>query len=211
VRTLLLATRNEGKLREMRHLLRHLDVRLESVASHPEVGDIEETGSTFEENARIKAIGSARASGLWAIAEDSGIGVDALGGAPGVRSARYAGVHGDDDANNRKLLAALAGERDRAARYACCIALANPEGEVLATATGTCEGRIAKEPRGKGGFGYDPLFEPERAPGRTMAELTPVEKSSISHRGQAVRAFVPLLRALLEQAADEVRRGGEPS
>ena len=173
MKPLLLATRNQGKVREMRTLLLGLGVRIETLASHPEAGEVEETGATVEEN-------------------------DALGGAPGIRSARYAGVHGDDAANCGKLLRELCDAVDRSARYVCSIALATPEGEILASAQGTCEGSIADEPRGKGGFGYDPVFVPERSARHTMAELEPRDKALLSHRGQAMRAFVPLLRVHLE-------------
>jgi len=174
-------------------LLAGEDISLETLSAHKEVGDIEETGETFEENAGIKASHAARATGLWTLGEDSGIVVDALGGAPGVLSARYAGVHGDDVGNNRKLIADLQGVENRAARYVCALALANSEGEVVATVHGVSEGRIIDEPRGSAGFGYDPYFVPEGET-RTNAELSGNEKSAISHRGRAVRAFVPILR-----------------
>ena len=212
MRRLLLATRNPGKLRELRELLDAAglgpDLALETLDAHPEAPEIEETGETFEANARLKAAGSARAAGTWTLAEDSGLVVDALGGAPGVYSARYAGTHGDDRANNARLLRELAGEARRSARYVCVVALANPEGEVVATAGGTCEGEIAAAPRGEGGFGYDPLFLPALCPGRSMAELAPERKRAISHRGRALRAFLPRLRARLETAAEG---DGEPA
>ena len=199
MRRLLLATRNEGKLRELHMLLDDLEVRLETLAGHPEVGDVEEDGPSFEDNARKKATHAARRSGLWAVAEDSGLCVDVLGGAPGVRSARYAGVHGDDAANNARLLRELASASERTARYVCALALARPDGEIVACARGVCEGSIADTLRGSGGFGYDPLFIPERIPGLTMAELPPEQKNLISHRAQALHAFVPLLRAHLTE------------
>jgi XTP/dITP diphosphohydrolase len=202
VKRLLLATRNAGKIREMRDLLASLDVQLETLFSHPEAGEIEETGETFEDNARLKAVHAARATGLWAVAEDSGLCVDALGGNPGVRSARYSGVHGDDEANNAKLLREMEGKTERRARYVCVLCLARPDGEVLVTTRGVCEGEIATAARGSGGFGYDPLFLPERIPGPTMAELHPEQKNLISHRGQGLHAFLPLLRAHLEAAED---------
>lgn len=189
----LVATRNEGKLRELRTLLAGEPLQLDTLATHPEVGEVDETGETFEENAAIKASHAARATGLWAIGEDSGIVVDALGGAPGVRSARYAGVHGDDEANNRKLIDALKGVEKRAARYVCALTLADPTGQVVSTVHGVSEGWIIDEPRGSGGFGYDPYFLPEGET-RTNAELSEREKSAISHRGRAVRAFIPVLR-----------------
>jgi len=197
LKRLLLATRNDGKLREMRPFLEGLELRLETLASHPEIGDVDENGATFEENARKKATHAARLSGLWTVAEDSGICVDALGGAPGVRSARYAGVHGDDAANNACLLRELGAATDRRARYVCVLVLARPDGEVVVATRGVCEGEIAREPRGQSGFGYDPLFIPERIPGQTMAQLPRDQKSLISHRAQSLHAFLPLLRAHL--------------
>lgn len=201
----LLATRNEGKLRELRTLLSGQPIQLESLEAHVEVGEVDETGDVFEENARLKAGHGARKTGLWTIGEDSGIEVDALGGAPGVRSARYAGVHGDDDANNRKLIEALKGVDDRSARYLCALALANPEGQIVSTVRGASEGRIVDEPRGTGGFGYDPHFVPEGET-RTNAELTEREKSAQSHRGRAVRALIPILR--LNVGLPSVEAGG---
>ena len=127
--------------------------------------------------------------------------VDKLGGEPGVLSARYAGVQGDVAANNAKLLLELEGESQRTARFICVMALARPDGEIVAIGHGTCEGTIAEQPRGSRGFGYDPLFIPERAPQFTMAELQPEEKGLISHRGQAMRSFIPLLRVHLDEQA----------
>ncbi len=195
MRTLLLATRNEGKVRELKALLRNEPIRTETLDAHPEVGEIEETGQTFDANARLKATHAARSTGLWAVGEDSGLEVDALNGAPGVHSARYAREHGDDAANNAKLMRELEGAKDRTARYVCVMALAQPDGEIVATTRGTCEGRLIEAPRGDGGFGYDPYFVLERTQReRTMAELEPAEKDLISHRGQATRAFIPLVR-----------------
>ncbi len=199
MKRLLLATRNEAKARELRELLQGVEVRVESLASHPEAPDVEEPGGTFEANACLKATQAATSTGLWAVAEDSGLVVDKLGGEPGVRSARYAGIHGDSEANNSKLLSELEGESQRSARFVCVVVLACPDGEVVATGHGTCEGTIAEEPRGSQGFGYDPLFIPERAPQLTMAELDAREKGLISHRGQAMRAFLPLLRLHLAE------------
>ena len=191
--SLLLATRNDAKVREIRQLLADGPLDLETLASHPEVGEVEETGKTFDENARIKAAHAARTTRQWTIGEDSGLEVDALDLAPGVRSARFAGVHGDDEANNAKLLCDLEGQTMRTARYVCVLALADPDGEIVATMRGTCEGHIAESGRGDGGFGYDPLFVPQRMD-RTMAQLTSAEKNAISHRGQALRAFLPTVR-----------------
>lgn len=199
VRSLLVATRNEGKLRELRPLLDGTGLILATLASHPEAGDVAESGATFDENARIKASSAARATGLWTVADDSGLEVDALGGAPGVRSARYAGVHGDDAANTAKLLRDLDGKTDRRARFVCAMALARPDGEIVATAYGVCQGAISTAPRGTGGFGYDPVFVPAVFPDQTMAELDRHDKNAVSHRGAALRAFLPLLRAHLPE------------
>ncbi|MCX8006545.1 MAG: XTP/dITP diphosphatase [Coriobacteriia bacterium] len=191
------ASSNEGKVREIRHVLEPLGwevVRAVDVGGR--LIDVEETGETFLENALIKARAYAAAFGCPALADDSGLEVDALGGAPGVRSARYAGEPTDDAANNAKLLAELSDvpAPERTARFRCVLALAWPDGRVLA-ADGVCEGSIGFEPRGTNGFGYDPLFLPAAAAGRTMAQLSPDEKSAISHRGSALRA----LRGALEQ------------
>jgi XTP/dITP diphosphohydrolase len=190
---LLLATRNRGKALELCELLARENVVLDTLADHPNLPDVEETGKTFEENARLKASAGARATGTWALGEDSGLEVDALDGAPGVFSARYAGVHGDDAANNALLLRELGGKTDRRARFVCCMALARPDGSIAATSRGFCEGRIREEPAGTGGFGYDPLFVPENGLA-TLAELEAREKSLLSHRGQALRAILGLLR-----------------
>lgn len=195
-RAILVATRNEGKLKELRLLLEGTGLRLETLGSHPEAGEVEETGATFEENARLKASYAARVTGLWSIADDSGLEVNALGGAPGVLSARYAGVHGDDAANTARLLRELEGKGDRRARFVCAMALARPSsGEIVAMARGLCEGMIVDTPRGTGGFGYDPVFVPALMPWETMAELDRHDKNEVSHRGAALRAFLPMLRA----------------
>ena len=169
-------------------------------------GDPVEDGETFETNAAIKARFGVRASGLPTLADDSGIEVDALDGGPGVRTRRYAGEDATDDENNAKLLAALAGlPPERAGRrYVCVLALAlpgdaGPRGGVTVIMTrGTCRGRIATEPRGTGGFGYDPIFEPASEPpgGRTLGLWTPAEKHAISHRARAARRMAPKLAAL---------------
>ena len=168
-------------------------------------GEPVEDGLTFETNARIKARFAARATGLPALADDSGIEVEALGGRPGVRTRRYAGPNATDDDNNAKLLQELADTPTdlRGARYVCVLALALPDaaapgGLRILTRRGTTRGRIALEPRGSGGFGYDPLFEParERAGGRTFGEYSRAEKDAISHRGRAARRMTPLLSEL---------------
>lgn len=196
MKPVLLATRNEGKVREILALMAEDPIEVETLVAHRDAGEVEETGKTFEENARLKAGEYARRTGRWTIAEDSGLMVDALGGEPGVRSARWAGEHGDDAANNAKLIAELEGVPNRRARYVCAIALARPNGDVVACVRGVCEGRIAEAPRGTGGFGYDPFFVAEGEI-RTNAELPADEKNALSHRGQALRSFLPLLRLYL--------------
>ncbi len=200
---LLIATHNPGKVREYRELLRDLPVRLTFL---DEVGiddEVPETGRTFEENAVQKALAYARRSGLLTLADDSGLEVDALGGAPGVHSARYAGPHATDEDRIRKLLDALRGvppER-RTARFRCVIAVATPEGDLI-TAEGRVEGRIAEAPRGHHGFGYDPVFYlPDL--GKTMAELPPEEKNRLSHRARAAEAIKPKLRAWLARQQEK--------
>jgi XTP/dITP diphosphohydrolase len=160
------------------------------------VGDleVEETGTTFEENSMLKAESIMRATGMPAIADDSGLMVDALGGAPGVYSARYSGEDATDEENNRKLLAEMADVPDekRAARFVSVITLCYPDGRTL-VARGECEGRIGRVPKGESGFGYDPLFVPDGMDGRTYAELSPEEKNSISHRAAALKRLAELL------------------
>lgn len=198
--TIVLASGNHGKLAELRSLLGNSV----AVRSAPDLGIAlpEETGTTFEENAILKARAVAEATGLMAIADDSGLEVDALDGAPGVYSARYAGVDADDDRNIVKLLESLEDVPDerRSARFRCVIAIAFSPGEIVTT-SGFCEGRIISERRGDGGFGYDPVFLlPE---GRTMAELGPEEKNAVSHRGHAMRDAVEVLRQRLTQTHTE--------
>jgi len=203
---LLIATRSAHKLRELRELL-HLDHgELVSLDELGIPGDPVEDGETFETNAALKARFGARASGLPTLADDSGLEVDALGGNPGVRTRRYAGENATDDDNNRKLLGALDGlpADRRGARYVCVLALALPDvhgprgGLPVTLARGTCRGRIATEPRGTGGFGYDPIFEPSPEPpgGRTFGLWTPAEKHAVSHRARAARRMTPRLAAL---------------
>ena len=192
---LLFATTNPHKLNEVKAIMSPAGV---DVVGLDEVADAlpepVEDGETFADNARIKTTHYARATGRWCLAEDSGLEVDALGGEPGVRSARYAGTGSTrrdrDRANNEKLLAGLAGvpaER-RAARFVCAMCLADPRGEIVAETRGTLEGVIADRPAGTNGFGYDPLLHLP-ADGCTCAELSPMEKNARSHRGQAARAM----------------------
>ena len=186
-----LASHNQGKLREMRDILSELGIE---VLSQKDAGvdvDPEETGTTFEENAIIKAKAVMEASGLPAVADDSGLMVDALGGAPGVYSARFGGSHDlPDSYRNEYLLKKLENTEQRGAKYVSVIAVAYPDGRIL-TARGECHGEIARTEKGSGGFGYDPLF---RLPdGRHMAELTSEEKNRISHRGVALRELKRIL------------------
>jgi XTP/dITP diphosphohydrolase len=191
------ASKNPAKRAEMIRILARLPVRVESLARFPDAPDVAETGRTFAENAAAKATAFAAACGLPTVADDSGLVVDALDGAPGVHSARYAGRHGDDAANCAKLLAALRGvpAGRRTARFRCCIAVADARG-VLVTLEGACEGHIADAPAGSNGFGYDPVFIPTGHT-RTMAQLIPEQKDALSHRGQALRRFAAWLAARL--------------
>ena len=182
----LLASNNGHKIKEIKEILGDffdvVSLREAGVESDPE-----ETGATFEENARIKAVAGMKASGMPCIADDSGLEVFALDGLPGVMSARYAGGHGDDSANNEKLLRELENASDRSARYVCVICMAFPNGHEI-VARGECRGTILKETRGEGGFGYDPLFFFPQF-GKTFAEITAEEKNEVSHRKAALREF----------------------
>jgi XTP/dITP diphosphohydrolase len=185
---LVLATRNPHKLREFEALLAPHRV----VPLPPEVELPPETGETFEENAAAKARAAALATGLPAVADDSGIAAAALGGRPGVRSARYAGEGASDEDNLAKLLREVP-EDDRRVAYVCALAFATPEGDVHVLEE-RCEGTLSDSPRGDAGFGYDPAFVPsDRDDGRTMSELTQEEKDAVSHRGRAARAFLEWL------------------
>ena len=184
---LLIATRNSGKMRELRQLLGGVPHEIASLDDLGIADEIEETGATFEENAALKAEGYSQLSGLLTLADDSGLEVDALGGAPGVRSARYAGADASDADRVSLLLKNLEGTRadDRSARFRCVIAISAP-GERTRLYSGVCEGRIAAEPRGDNGFGYDPVFDfPEL--GMTMAELPSERKNAVSHRARAAK------------------------
>ena len=199
-----LATGNLHKLAEMRTLLEGLPLRLVSPGELPpgrRFEGAEETGATFEANAAIKALHAARSSGLWALADDSGLEVPALDGRPGVISARYAGEGAGDLANNRKLVAEAraAGLVRPLARFRCDLIVTTPEGRVVARGSGVCEGVLIEEARGRGGFGYDPHFlVPDLD--RTFAELLPSEKNAISHRARAaaglVRALEPIVASM---------------
>lgn len=189
-----LGTTNPGKLKELEAILRELGVQW-TLCPRPAMGEIVEDGQTFEENALIKAKAVQAVAGGYALADDSGLEVDALGGAPGVVSARFAGPNATDDDNNRHLLQKLKGmdAGQRRARFVAAIALVGPEG-VLGSARGVCEGHIAEEARGAGGFGYDPYFIPDGY-GQSMAQLSAAEKNGISHRGRALRALLAELQS----------------
>ena len=203
---LVVATRSEHKLRELRALLRLDRAELVSLDDLGVRGEPVEDGATFEANAALKARWAARQTGLPSLADDSGLEVDALGGKPGIRTRRYAGEQATDADNNAKLLAALRGREpaDRAARYVCVLALAQPEragprgGLPVTTRRGIARGRIATAPRGSNGFGYDPIFEPLAEPpgGRTLGEWSAEAKNAISHRGKAARRMATVLGEL---------------
>lgn len=193
MKRLILGSRNKKKLHELVDLLGDL-VPVSDLTPFANAPEVEETGTTFEENARLKATTVAKALGEWVLGEDSGLCVPSLKGEPGVYSARYAGEHGNDAANNAKLLQEMdAFEGDqRSAYYVSTAALSNPTGEVIAVVAGQCWGRIVREPRGTGGFGYDPLFEiPEYH--ATFGELSLPVKQALSHRGRAMFKLRPIL------------------
>ena len=199
---LMVGTNNRGKVREYEELLANMPGALQITfpAQESLALEVEETGETFEANARIKALAYAQASGLPSLADDSGLEVDALAGAPGVHSARYAGPGSSDADRYRKLLDALGDTPtgQRSARFRCVVAFALPDGTVR-TASGTCEGEIGFSPRGEHGFGYDPVFIVEGHGGRTMAELPPEVKNEISHRARALMALRPILEQQMQQ------------
>lgn len=182
---ILIATRNRHKLGEIRAILDTPGIEWLDLSGFPDAPPVVEDLPTFEGNAVKKAAETAAFTGLWTLADDSGLEVAALGGAPGVLSARYAGEPCSDAANNRKLLAALDGGADRTARFRCVVALAHPRGDCR-WVEGRCDGRIVDTPRGAGGFGYDPLFVPDGFD-RTYAELDPAVKNAISHRARALQ------------------------
>lgn len=195
---LVLGTHNAKKLVELRLLLPEDRIRLTPLSQISDAVDVDETGETFAENAALKATIQATKLGRWVLAEDSGLTVDALGGKPGIHSARYAGEHGNDEANNDKLLQELSGlpAEKRRAQFNCHLCLSDPSGHVRLTTHGVCGGRIATERSGSAGFGYDPLFViPEYH--RSFGELDLTVKRAISHRSRALRSFVPKLMRLI--------------
>jgi XTP/dITP diphosphohydrolase len=196
---LVLATNNTHKVIELSRILAagHVDVQVSSLAEFPGAPDVAETGTTFAANALLKAHAIARFTGLPAVADDSGICVDALNGMPGVLSARWSGRHGDDEANLRLLLAQLTDVPDkrRGAQFVCAAALVLPGGQEHVS-EGAVAGMLIREPRGTGGFGYDPIFVPDGAQ-ITTAEMDPADKDRISHRGKALRRLAPVIAALV--------------
>lgn len=197
--TLVIGSRNAKKRDELVHLLGPEGIAVKTLADFPDLTlDVDEDGDTFEHNARKKATEYAQALGAWVLADDSGLSIDALGGAPGVYSAHYAGTHGDNGANNALVLQNLADTpaEKRSAHYVAMLVLADPNGEVRAETRGECHGRITAELRGENGFGYDPLFE-VREYHRTFGQMGPAVKRAISHRSRAMRAMLPRIVALL--------------
>ncbi|MBE6113158.1 MAG: XTP/dITP diphosphatase [Peptococcaceae bacterium] len=193
---MVLATGNKGKLAEFQRLLEGLDIQVHSMKEYPEIGEIVEDGDSFAANALIKARAVCKATGKPAMADDSGLMVDALDGAPGIFSARFAGEQRSDADNNEKVLQLLedVADANRTARFFCAIAIVLPNGDEY-TVEGTCEGVILRALQGEGGFGYDPLFYvPDM--GKTFAELSMEEKNRISHRGHANRKAVEIIRAI---------------
>ncbi|MEQ1604946.1 MAG: RdgB/HAM1 family non-canonical purine NTP pyrophosphatase [Pyrinomonadaceae bacterium] len=192
---LLIATNNNGKITELRDLIADFPIELLSLADFPAAVEVDETGSTFAENARLKAAGYALQTSSFALADDSGLEVDALGGRPGVLSARYGGEGTSFAAKMSLLLAEMrsADTPDRRARFVCSIAIADAMGRILFAADGVCEGRIAQSPSGSGGFGYDPLFIPDGFD-QTFGELDISTKQTISHRSRAFQQIIPFLR-----------------
>ncbi len=200
--SLLIATQNKAKYRELQQLISDLPFALMSLEDVPKLKPVPETGATFIENAKLKAAAYAIQSGLLTLADDSGLEVDALGGAPGLLSARYAGEGATDKERADKVLAELSNltASERSARFLTAVALAEPTGRILNVSVGTCEGRIATSPRGSGGFGYDPIFVPVGFD-LTFAELAPGIKNQISHRKQALRKACEFLRNLTTDSA----------
>jgi len=199
---LILGTGNRKKGLEMADLVRPVGLELRTLADFPTVSAVAEDGTTFAANAALKASGYACQLGQWVLADDSGLMVDALDGAPGVFSARYSGASATDGTNNERLLTELHGvpiER-RTARFVCRMALADPDGEIRAESEGFCRGRILFDPQGESGFGYDPLFEVQDFL-KTFAQLGPVAKGCLSHRARAIGRIVPMLMRLVDSRA----------
>jgi len=195
---LVVATRNAKKKQEILEILLGLDIDLRDLSQYPAAPEIEETGTTFEANARKKASETAVALQQWVLGEDSGLVVPALGGRPGVYSARYAGKQGDDAANNQKLIAEIMPlpVEKRGAYYVCTAAISDPSGNIRAVAEGRCHGILVTQARGQGGFGYDPYFQIAEYH-KTFGELSSIVKHALSHRAKALALLRPMLRDLL--------------
>lgn len=189
LKQLVIATHNQGKLEEFKALMKELPIEIKSLADFPPVEEPAETGRTFAANARLKAQYYAKKTGAPCVADDSGLEVQALDGAPGVRSARYAGEKATDEENNKLLLTNMKFQVKRSCRFRCALCVALPEGKVLNEVDGICEGILLHEPLGEGGFGYDPLFWSTELH-KGLAEATLQEKNKISHRGKAIRKLM---------------------
>jgi XTP/dITP diphosphohydrolase len=203
MKTVIIATKNKGKAKEFETLFHSRGIEVKTLLDFEDATDVEETGTTFEENAILKAEAIAKELGRFVLADDSGLIVDDLDGRPGVYSARYAGTDKNDQANIQKVLAELKQlpEAKRTARFYCALALASPNQETI-TVSGTVEGLITEQPSGKNGFGYDPVFY-VKDKGKTMAELEPIEKNSISHRARALQALEEKIDHFLEKEANK--------
>lgn len=199
---IIIATKNAGKAKEFIQMFEPFGITVKTLLDYPELPDVEETGNTFAENALLKAEYASKQTGRPAIADDSGLVIDALDGRPGVYSARYAGSEKDDRANNRKVLDELKGvpADSRSARFTCVLAVSFPDDRSPVLVEGNCEGTVAFKEEGENGFGYDPLFVPEGY-GMTMAQIEPAEKNAISHRAAALKK----LQAVLPELAGEQR------
>lgn len=200
MRQIVLATKNLGKVKEFERLLSEFasDIKVLGLNDFPDMPDVEETGDSFESNSLLKASAIAEFTGLPAMADDSGLCVDALNGDPGIFSARWAGIHGDDKANNEKLLGQLKSEKNRAAQFRCVVTVVIPTkmGSEVIVESGSVSGVIVDQPRGNAGFGYDPIFQPIGS-SLTFGEFPHGEKDKISHRGQALRRIAPKLTKAL--------------
>lgn len=196
MKSIIIATKNKGKAKEFEQLFSKYGIEVKTLVDVPEIPDIEETGTTFEENAVIKAEAISKISSSYVVADDSGLVIDALEGRPGVFSARYAGPDKDDEANIDKVLGEMDGVQDekRTARFYCALAIAGPGFETV-TVNGTCEGLILNERHGSGGFGYDPIFYVP-SEGKTMAEMSADRKNELSHRAAAMKNLEPLIEKL---------------
>lgn len=187
--TLIIATSNPGKLEEFKEMFKEVPVTLKCLTDYPQLVEPEETGRTFAANAKLKAAYYAKHLNEYCLADDSGLEVRALEGAPGVRSARFAGEKATDEENNALLLQQMKFQISRTCRFRCALAVANPQGQIVAETDGSCEGMLLHEPMGENGFGYDPLFWSTELH-KGMGEATPEEKNKISHRGKAVRRLI---------------------